>query len=170
MSRPPSSNGKRFGSKNGNISFLTVSICNPRKKVKRYFVMSVEITDNSKEVSAAIKAALLRGLEKCGLVAEGYAKKLCPVDTGNLRNSITHVVDEQEPAAIIGTDNEYAAYVELGTGIYAEGGGGRPTPWVYQDAKGNWHYTRGNKAQPFLKPAAADHAIQYRKILEDELK
>jgi len=132
--------------------------------------MSVEITDNSKEVSAAIKAALLRGLEKCGLVAEGYAKKLCPVDAGNLRNSITHVVDEQEPAAIIGTDNEYAAYVELGTGIYAEGGGGRPTPWVYQDAKGNWHYTRGNKAQPFLKPAAADHAIQYRKILEDELK
>nr|DAN82306.1 MAG TPA: putative tail component [Caudoviricetes sp.] len=170
MSRPPSSNGKRFGSKNGNISFLTVSICNPRKKVKRYFVMSVEITDNSKEVSAAIKAALLRGLEKCGLVAEGYAKKLCPVDTGNLRNSITHVVDEQEPAAIIGTDSEYGAYVELGTGIYAEGGGGRPTPWVYQDAKGNWHYTRGNKAQPFLKPAAADHAIQYRKILEDELK
>lgn len=106
MSRPPA-NGQRFGSKNGNISFLTVSICNPRKKVKRYFVMSVEITDNSKEVSAAIKAALLRGLEKCGLVAEGYAKKLCPVDTGNLRNSITHVVDEQEPAAIIGTDNEY---------------------------------------------------------------
>lgn len=170
MSRPPSSNGKRFGSKNGNTSFLTVSICNSRKKVKRYFVMSVEITDNSKEVSAAIKAALLRGLEKCGLVAEGYAKKLCPVDTGNLRNSITHVVDEQEPAAIIGTDSEYGAYVELGTGIYAEGGGGRPTPWVYQDAKGNWHYTRGNKAQPFLKPAAADHAIQYRKILEDELK
>ena len=39
--------------------------------------------------------------------------RLCPVDTGNLRNSITHVVDEQEPAAIIGTDNEYAAYVEL---------------------------------------------------------
>lgn len=170
MSRPPSSNGKRFGSKNGNMSFLTVSICNSRKKVKRDFVMNVEIADNSKEVSGAIHAALLRGLEKIGLVAEGYAKKLCPVDTGNLRNSITHVVDEQEPAAIIGTDNEYAAYVELGTGIYAEGGGGRPTPWVYQDAKGNWHYTRGNKAQPFLKPAAADHAIQYRKILEDELK
>ena len=68
--------------------------------------MSVEIHDNSKEVSVEIKAALLRGLEKIGLVAEGYAKKLCPVDTGNLRNSITHTVDEQEPAAIIGTNNE----------------------------------------------------------------
>ena len=132
--------------------------------------MSIEIHDNSKEVSAEIKAALLRGLEKCGLVAEGYAKKLCPVDTGNLRNSITHMIDEQEPAAIIGTDSEYGAYVELGTGIYAEGGGGRPTPWVYQDEKGNWHYTRGNKANPFLKPALADHTQTYKNIFEDELK
>lgn len=130
--------------------------------------MSIEIHDNSKEISAAIKVALLRGLEKCGLVAEGYAKKLCPVDTGNLRNSITHMVDEQEPAAIIGTNSDYGAYVELGTGKYYPGG--RPTPWVYQDAKGNWHYTRGNKAQPFLKPAAAEHADQYREILKKELK
>ena len=132
--------------------------------------MNIEIQDHSAEVSAEIKAALLRGLEKIGLVAEGYAKKLCPVDTGNLRNSITHMVDEQEPAAIIGTDSEYGAYVELGTGIYAEGGGGRPTPWVYQDAKGNWHYTRGNKAHPFLKPALADHTQTYKNIFEDELK
>lgn len=132
--------------------------------------MSVTIQDHSAEVSAEIKAALLRGLEKCGLVAEGYAKKLCPVDTGNLRNSITHVVDEQEPAAIIGTDSEYGGYVELGTGIYAEGGGGRPTPWVYQDANGKWHYTRGNKAHPFLKPALADHTQTYKNIFEDELK
>ena len=53
MSRPPA-NGQRFGSKNGNMSFLTVSICNFRKIVKRDFVMNVEITDNSKEVSGAI--------------------------------------------------------------------------------------------------------------------
>lgn len=130
--------------------------------------MSVEITDNSKEVSAAIHAALLRGLEKIGLVAEGYAKKLCPVDTGNLRNSITNMIDEQEPAAIIGTNNEYAAYVCLGTGKYADGG--RPTPWVYKDAKGQFHWTAGNKAQPFLKPAVSDHAEQYRDILKKELE
>lgn len=130
--------------------------------------MKVDFTDNSKEVLDAMHEAAARALEKCGLVAEGYAKKLCPVDTGNLRNSITHTVDEQEPVAIIGTNNEYAAYVELGTGKYAEGG--RPTPWVYQDAKGNWHMTHGQRAQPFLKPAVADHAAQYRDILESELK
>ena len=73
--------------------------------------MSVEIQDNSKEISAEIKAALLLGLEKIGLVAEGYAKKLCPVDTGNLRNSITHVVDEGGDAVYIGTNSEYGAYV-----------------------------------------------------------
>ena len=73
--------------------------------------MDIDIQDHSAEVSAAIKAALLRGLEKIGLKVEDYAKKLCPVDTGNLQNSITHLVDDQEPAAIIGTNNEYAAYV-----------------------------------------------------------
>lgn len=130
--------------------------------------MSVTIQDHSSEVSAEIKAALLRGLETCGLVAEGYAKKLCPVDTGNLRNSITHTVDEEEPAAYIGSNVEYASYVCLGTGKYAEGG--RPTPWVYQDEKGKWHRTNGQKAQPYLKPAVADHANTYRKIIEKELK
>lgn len=132
--------------------------------------MNFELQDNSEEVKEALKAALLRGLEKCGLVAEGYAKKRCPVDTGNLRNSITHVVDEDDSAVYIGTNNEYAPYVELGTGIYAEGGGGRPTPWVYQDAEGNWHYTHGNKPQPFLKPAVTDHTDKYREIIKDALE
>ena len=90
--------------------------------------MSIEIHDNSKEVSAAIKEALLRGLEKCGLVAEGYAKKLCPVDTGNLRNSITHQVDSEGHSVYVGTNSDYGAYVELGTGKYYPGG--RPTPWA----------------------------------------
>ena len=130
--------------------------------------MNVQFTDNSKEVLEAMQQAAVRALEKCGLTAEGYAKKLCPVDTGNLRNSITYTVDEEEPAAYIGSNAEYAAYVELGTGKYVSGG--RPTPWVYQDEKGNWHRTHGQKAQPYLKPAVSDHANTYRKIIEDELK
>ena len=146
--------------------------------------MSVEIHDNSKEVSEDIKAALLRGLETCGLVAEGYAKKLAPVGTpestgipgyigGLLRGSITHALSGNKPAistyqdnagtrrgsysgtapeesganksaVYIGTNVEYSSYVELGT--------------IKMDAK------------PFLKPAVADHANEYRKIIEKELK
>lgn len=133
--------------------------------------MSVEITftNNCGKVKDAAKAAMLRALERCGSQAEGYAKDLCPVDTGALRNSISHQVDEGEPAAYVGTNSEYGPYVELGTGIYAESGG-RPTPWTYQDARGDWHMTHGQRAQPFLKPAVADHAQTYRNIIEDEMK
>ena len=122
-----------------------ISLCLKRLMLNRMGkAMNIQFTDNSKEVSDNIKAALLRGLETCGLVAEGYAKKLAPVDTGNLRNSITHDVDDGEPAAYIGTNVEYAPYVCLGT--------------IHM------------KAQPFLKPAVADHANEYRKIIEKELK
>ena len=106
--------------------------------------MNVQITDNSKEIIEDMQQATVRALEKCGLTAEGYAKKLAPVDTGNLRNSITHDVDDGEPAAYIGTNVEYAPYQELGT-IHI-------------------------KAQPFLKPAVADHANEFRKIIENEVK
>ena len=106
--------------------------------------MAVEIHDNSKEISENIKSALLRGMEKCGLTAERFAKKLAPYDTGNLRNSITHTVDDGEPAAYIGTNVEYAPYVCLGT--------------IHMNA------------QPFLKPAVNDHKDEYRKILENSLK
>ena len=130
--------------------------------------MDIKFTDNSKEVLEAMQQAALRALEKCGLTAEGYAKKLCPVDTGNLRNSITHTVDEEEPAAYIGSNAEYASYVCLGTGKYVSGG--RPTPWTYQDAKGEWHWTAGSRAQPYIKPAVAANANTYRKIIEGAMK
>lgn len=128
----------------------------------------VVFNDYSADVLNEFHDAVLRALERCGSQAEGYAKDLAPVDTGNLRNSISHRVDEDELAAYIGSNTSYAPYVELATGIYAEGG--RPTPWVYQDENGNWHWTRGNPAQPFLAPAVKDHPQTYRNIIADELK
>lgn len=128
----------------------------------------ITFEDNSDEVLKAFEDAWSRGLERIGLKAEGYAKDLCPVDTGELRNSISHKVDESEQTVYVGSNNRYAAYVELGTGRYYPGG--RPTLWTYQDAKGVWHWTRGNPAQPYLAPAVKDHVQTYRNILEDEFK
>lgn len=122
--------------------------------------------DNSKEILQLMAEAKARALERCGLEAESYAKDLSPVDTGRLRNSISHKTDDDN--AYIGTNLEYAPYVELGTGKYYPGG--RSSPWGYQDAKGNWHRTQGSEAQPFLKPAVADHAQTYRNIVKDEMK
>lgn len=127
----------------------------------------IKLVDNTGEILEAVQRASIIALESCGLTADGYAKKLCPVDTGRLRNSITHIVDESELSVTVGTNVEYAPYVELGTGKYYPGG--RPKPWPYQDAKGDWHWTAGNPAKPFLKPAIADHADVYRKIIKDAL-
>lgn len=128
----------------------------------------VVFNDYSADVLNEFHDAVLRALERCGEQAEGYAKDLAPVDTGRLRNGISHAVSEDEMAAYVGTNVSYAPYVELATGIYADGG--RPTPWVYQDDAGNWHWTRGNPAQPFLAPAVKDHAKTYSNIIKDELE
>lgn len=130
--------------------------------------MNFDFTDNTNEFRNLFSSAIAKALERCGSQAEGYAKDLVPVDTGNLRNSISHKVDEAAKEVHIGTNSEYAAYVELGTGKYADGG--RKDPWVYQDTEGNWHHTHGQRAQPYLKPAVADHKQTYRNIIEDELK
>ena len=48
---------------------------------------------------------------------EGRAKRFCPVDTGRLRSSITSELgkDADSVYAQVGTDVEYAPYVEYGT-------------------------------------------------------
>lgn len=127
--------------------------------------MNFTLKNNTNSVMFAFGMACIRALEQCGSEAEGYAVDLCPTVTGRLKNSITHTLGDGE--VYIGTNVEYAPYVELGTGKYYPGG--RPTPWVYQDEKGDWHWTKGNEAEPFIKPAVADHAQTYRNIIRDVL-
>ena len=104
--------------------------------------MSYITKDNSKEVLSALEKAIERGLEAIGLTAEGHAKKITPVDTGRLRNSISHATDKE--AAYIGTNVEYARYVELGA--------------------------RGRKGVHMLQRAATEHTAEYKKLLEDSMK
>ena len=99
--------------------------------------------DNRERWERMFNQALTKGLEEVGLTAEGYAKKKCPVDTGRLRNSITHVVRASEKAVYIGTNVEYGSYVELGT--------------------------RHMKAQPYLRPAASGHRDVYKGIIKKNL-
>lgn len=128
------------------------------------------LEDNTKLFGDELKRAILRALERCGSQAEGYAKDLCPIsDTGEktLQQSITHKIDQKNNEVYVGTNVEYGAYVELGTGKYYPGG--RPTPWNYEDENGDWHHTEGQEAQPYLVPAAKDHTQTYRNIFKDEL-
>ena len=75
--------------------------------------------DNSRQIAQAIKQQLAQALEAVGLDAESNAKKIITknrsVDTGRLRNSITHQLDVSSSRVYIGTNVPYAPYVELGT-------------------------------------------------------
>lgn len=128
--------------------------------------VTVEFDDNSQEVLDALNNAVDRALRACGEIAVGYAQDLCPVDTGNLRGSITYAVEGDE--CFIGTNVEYGKYIEFGTGIHAESGG-RQTPWTWQDDEGNWHKTSGQKPHPFIKPSAENHSAEYQEIMKDSL-
>jgi len=122
----------------------------------------IKIIDHTAEVRAAMDKAIDKALEMCGLKAEGYAKKNLTVpiahraprinnkgqrqespypitDTGRLEGSITHTAGPDQ-SEYIGTNVEYAAYVEMGTS--------RSQPY------------------PYLKPAVADHTDVYARIIK----
>lgn len=101
-------------------------------------------------------------LDEACILVENTAKKECPVDSGQLRNSITHQVVGD--VGYVGTNVHYAPYVEYGTGVFAAKGNGRQDRWVYCDAKGNWHSTIGQKPQPFLEPALEQNREMIAKI------
>lgn len=130
--------------------------------------IDINITDNSNEILKELGDKTLQILEAIGLTAEAYAKMLTPVDTGRLRNSITHAVKGDE--VYIGTNVEYGIWHELGTGVYASDGNGRKSPWAFQDSKGVWHYTKGVKPKHMLKKAASEHNSEYKAIIEAILK
>ena len=94
------------------------------------------------EVLTAVQEAIVKGLEICGGMAESHAKDLCPKRTGNLQNSITHQ-QEDEKTEVIGTNVEYAPYVELGT--------------------------RKMAARPYLRPALENHIREYEAVLSGEI-
>lgn len=105
--------------------------------------MPVTFVSHAPECLSAEQKARNKALEIIGGKAESYAKKLCPVDTGRLRNSITHQ-QMDEHTEVVGTNVEYAPYVELGT--------------------------HRMKAKPYLRPAAEGHTMEYKSILEYVMK
>lgn len=111
-------------------------------------------------------------MKQACILVENEAKKNCPVDKGQLRNSITHEIDKTASGieGSIGTNVEYAPYVEYGTGIFSSLGNGRQDKWSYKDAEGNWHTTIGQQPQPYLCPALDDNRKEIIDIFEKQIK
>lgn len=103
---------------------------------------TVKMESNKQEVLNALDDQVAVALETIGLRAERHAKAYCPVDTGRLRNSISHASDQD--SAYIGTNVEYAPYVELGT--------------------------HKQKPKPYLAPAVQKHIDEYKEIVKTAMK
>ena len=113
-----------------------------------------------------------RKMDKACLVVESQAKQNCPVDIGILRASITSEteVTAREIVGRVGTNEEYGPYVHNGTGIYAKDGNGRKTPWGYTIRAGKhkgFHWTQGQRPQPFLENAKLEKKSTVERILGD---
>lgn len=107
--------------------------------------LSIKIEeDNTRQIQMALKQAIAAALEECGLAAERFAKRETPVDTGRLRNSITHALDLGDDAVYVGTNVEYAPYVELGV--------------------------HGRPGKRMLTHAAADHQDYYERVIKRHLE
>lgn len=142
-------------------------------------------------VNDAALAALLTGrngpvvadLQRRGRNVANEAKRLCPVDQGRLRASITTelVVVAGVPTVRIGTNVAYARFVHEGTGLYGPRGAvirprsARVLSWPTRsttparvtksgkrraasrrqvpDGKAFARYTRGVRPRPFLRNA-----------------
>lgn len=105
--------------------------------------VNFQFTSHVDELKNALPDAIERALEAVGMQAADNVADLAPVDTGRLKASITHQVDVNEQCVYIGTNVEYAAYVEMGTSKM--------------------------KAQPYLQPGIMNNVDEYKAIAENYL-
>lgn len=127
--------------------------------------------ENADSLDLLDEVALRRAMERACARVERSAKEKAPKDTGALRRSITSEVTYEggELVGTVFTPLEYAPYVEFGTGLFAEKGGRKDVPWNYQDDKGEWHSTRGQHPQPFMRPALNENREEILRIIKEAL-
>jgi len=105
--------------------------------------MTIDVkVDNTKAILEDTQRKKETALLKCGAAWESYAKQGSPVDTGRLRNSLTHEMEGDDTVAV-GSNVEYGIYQELGT-------------------------SRGISPKLFLTNAGKLHIDEYIQIISNE--
>lgn len=120
---------------------------------------------------------LRKPLLKVGNDIENAAKENCngrfADPTGTLKRSIRSELVGKNSIEV-GTNLEYAVYVEHGTGLYAFDGQGRastpehPIPWTYRGSDGRFYTTYGQRPKPFLIPAFNSKKKNIMKYIKEE--
>ena len=124
---------------------------------------SVTVHSDRIIVTEATEEAMVNAAISVGLLTTGYAQELCPVDTGNLRDSITHAYSDEgnKVTLLVGTNVYYAPYVELGHTQQP----GRFVPAIKKRLVRSWV-----PGKPFLRPAFENHIGEICKVISDALE
>ena len=91
---------------------------------------NVKLEDFSVKAKDALDDAVCQFLEEAASELQSQIQEKTPVDTGQLKGSWKHVVDESKKEATIGSPLENAIWTEFGTGEYALEGKGRKGGWL----------------------------------------
>lgn len=123
-----------------------------------------DVMDKIEKMSENLTIGLYEALGEAGEVVRVDAVSNCPVMTGRLRGSITNKVDGN--CSIIGTNVEYAPYVEFGTGSKGDKSVAHTSKekWTYYSG-GQFFTTSGQSPQPFLVPALKNNSAKIKEIL-----
>lgn len=104
--------------------------------------MNVKVTSRRTLVEAELNKRVALAMELVASQMERHAIEVVPVDTGTLKQSISHLSDDN--TAVVGTNVEYAPYVEFGTSNMG--------------------------AQPYLAPSINNYIGNYKAIIEKILQ
>ena len=155
-----------------------------------------EIVENNKDkIEGELDDAIDRALEAWGLQAENHAKARCPVDTGLLRNSITHAQGGKQAAiktyhagnaggamlkgGKVVKKKDVTSGASMGVGYYT---GTAPneehtmfvgTNVEYAPPVEYGHHKPSGGVTPgahFLKSAVEGHTAEYKRLIEQALK
>ncbi len=108
---------------------------------KMHITYDLKYESNLPEAQRRLEMAKIEVLYAWGQFIQSEATMRAPVQTGALRSSIAYRVLEKEGRVVVGSNMEYAPYVELGTSR--------------------------NKSQPFLEPAIMENHQKLKRIAEE---
>lgn len=106
--------------------------------------MGVTFEDNSENCKNAIKASALAFLYEIGGEIRSQTQRNSRRRTGRTAGTYQYMVDENELAVHIGSNDENAIWEEFGTGEHSIKGG-RKGYWVYVDTGGAPQAVKGGK-------------------------
>ena len=138
--------------------------------------MTIRVINNAIKINNILRRGMFEAVRDACLYVEREAKNNVTnngtVDSGLLRASISIDVDfsGSNPYARVGAEVDYAKYIEFGTGLYAENGQGRKTPWGYEGKDGRLIFTWGMKPKPFLRPAIENNLEAVKEIISSRIE